>query len=72
MLPTPTPMPQGVPMINLNAGDYRIWQFTDEAIQIWNYDHNLGLMIQIGIIVIIVVVFVALMIRLLQNTMSEE
>lgn len=72
MLPTPTPMPPGVPMIELNAGNFRLWEMTDEAIQTLNYDPNFMLMIQIGIIVVAVVVFVALVIRLLQNTMSEE
>jgi hypothetical protein len=72
MLPTPTPLPPGAPMVTLNAGNYRIWQFTDEAIQVWNFDRNLGLMIQVGILVLIVIVFVAMMIHLLQNTMSEE
>lgn len=72
MLPTPTPLPPGVPMITLNSADYRIWQYTDEAIQVWNFNANLGLMIQIGIIVVAVVVFVILIIRLLQDTMAEE
>lgn len=72
MLPTPTALPPGAPMINLNAADYRLWEYTDWAIQAWNYEPNLGLMIQIAIIVIAVVAFVWLMIRLLQDTMSEE
>lgn len=72
MLPTPTAMPPGAPMVTLNAGDYRIWQFTDEAIQVWNYEPNLGLMFQVGILIVIVVVFVVIIIGLVQSMTEQE
>ena len=75
MNPIPTPTPYAYQTVEyitaLNPSDWSIWNYTDEAIQIWNYDPNLGLVVQVGIIVVIVVIFVALMIRLIQDTMSE-
>ena len=72
MLPTPTPFPDVAPAINLDAGDYRIWQFADDAIQVWNFEPNFGLMVQVAIVAILVVGFVTLLIRLIQEIMSEE
>lgn len=75
MNPIPTPTAYAYEITEyitaLNPSDYSIWNFTDEAIQIWNYDPNLGLVVQVGIIVVIVVIFVALMIRLVGDT-SEQ
>lgn len=70
MPPTPTALPPGSPMITLNASDWRIWNYTDEAIQAWNFHPNLGTVIQIAIIIIIIVAFVGLMIRLVQGYMN--
>ena len=73
MFPTPTPLPvPPVAPITFDAGNYRIWQFADEAIQVWNYEPNLGPVIQIAIIVAIVIIFVVLLTHLIQNTMDEE
>lgn len=71
MLPTPTFMPPGSPMINLTASDWRIWNYTDEAIQIWHFYPNLGTVIQMAVVIIIIVAFVGLMIKLVQGYMNE-
>lgn len=73
MLPTPTAMPVvSEPIITISSDSFRIWEFTDEAVQIWNHQPNFGLMIQWGIIIAIVATFVVLMIHLLQKTMDQE
>lgn len=73
MQPTPTALPPvNAPLITINPDDYRIWQFADEAIQIWNHQPNFGLIVQWAIIIIITVAFVALMIKLLQGVMEQE
>lgn len=71
--PTPTPLAYAVHQyVTINPNDWAIWQFADESINYWNYYHNLGLVIQIAIIVIMVIAFVVLMIRLIQQTMNEN
>ena len=73
MIPTPTPLPPPeVAPITINASDYRIWQFADDAIQLWNYDPNIGTAIQIVVVVALVMAFVLLLMFLIQDIMSEE
>jgi hypothetical protein len=72
MLPTPTPLPPGSPMVNLTTSDWRIWSFTDEAIQVWHFYPSLGTVIQFAVLIILIVAFVALMIKLVQAYMNES
>ncbi len=73
MYPTPTPLPPvtAVP-IAISAEDWGIWQYTDEAIQIWNRTGSGTVVIQWAVILIIVISFVGLMIYLVQNLMNER
>jgi hypothetical protein len=73
MLPTPTPLPPVVatPAFTIDPADWSIWNATDEAIQIWNYDYRVGLVVQTFILVLLIVGFVWLMMYLIQNTMEN-
>lgn len=72
MLPTPTALPPAVSQLTaLHGSDWTIWHYTDEAIQVWNYYPNLGLIIQISVIIVIIVAFVILLTRLIQGYMSD-
>lgn len=73
MQPTPTPFAyETVEYITLNSEEWRIWSFTDDAINVWNYNPTLGVVIQTAIIVILIIAFVVLITRLIQEMMSEE
>lgn len=73
MLPTPTPFPDVVatPAININAGDWRIWNYTDEAVQIWNRMGDGATVIQIAVIIVIVISFVAYLAMAIQSLKDE-
>jgi hypothetical protein len=70
-LPTPTAYPTveaiDMPITAVNASDWSIWEFTDEAISIWNYEPTLGQVIQTAIIIILVISFMMILIKNLQQ-----
>jgi hypothetical protein len=72
--PTPTPLPvaEAAPVV-VNAANWRIWQFVDEGIMLWNQGQqwHLGSVVQIGLIVVIVIFFVRYTIRLGQKVTNE-
>jgi len=76
MNPVPTPTPYAFETVErittLNAGDWSIWNYADDAINIWNYEPNLGLVIQTAVIVILVVAFMMILIRELQKIQDEK
>jgi len=72
MFPTPTPLPVSTPMITLNPDSFRIWEFTDEALHLWDAYPSAGLAFQWTIIIFLIVVFVVLLIKLFQEMMSER
>jgi len=61
---TPTPLPPmvGTPMININAADWGIWQYTGYALQSWNRLESGTDVIQIAVLIVIVIGFVSLLI----------
>lgn len=72
-MPTPTAFPPATELlIVVDPADWQIWNFTDEAIQVWNFEPNLGLVIQVSIIIILVVAYVAMLIKLIQQLMDKD
>jgi len=76
MNPVPTPTPYAYETIEritaLEASDYSIWNFADDAVNVWNYNPVVGQVFQTVIIVILVIAFVILFTKLLQMIMSER
>lgn len=70
--PTPTLLPNIVAPITINASNYRIWKFTDEAITLWQIATPARTQVfQVAILVVIVIVFVFLAIRWIQSLTNE-
>lgn len=70
--PTPTALPQIVAPITINASNYRIWKFTDEALTLWQMATPARTQVfQIAILVVILIVFVFLATRLIQSLGHE-
>jgi hypothetical protein len=68
-LPTPTPYAFVVTerITAIDASDWSIWQFTDEAINIWNYSPVVAPVIQTAVIVILIIAFIMLLMREFNN-----
>lgn len=73
-LPTPTAyaFPVGTPAINLDMADVGLWAYTDDVINVWNYQENFGLMVQWAIIAIMVIAFLGILYRLIQGTIERD
>lgn len=73
-LPTPTPYAFGTSqyVMEVETSNWRIWSVTDDAINVWNYEPSIGVVIQTAIIIILVVVFIMLLIKELQNIQNGE
>jgi ABC-type sulfate transport system permease component len=72
--PTPTPLPD-VPLapVVIDAARWRIWEYTDEAIMIWQQmqERNMGTVIQIAVLLVMVIFFVVYLTRLAQSLTNE-
>ena len=55
----------------LNASDWSIWNYADDAINIWNYEPNLGLVIQTAVLLVLVVAFVMILIKEIKKLQDE-
>ena len=75
MNPIPTPTPYAFETVThitaLDAGDWSIWNFADDAINIWNYNQVVGQVFHTAIILILVMAFVIILIRQLQQIQTE-
>ena len=72
---TPTPLAPVTSLpVTINAGQWRIWAFADEAILMWNRanDAHLGTVLQIAILLVMVIFFVPYLTRLAQSLVNEE
>lgn len=72
--PTPTALPVApAAPINVNPSDWRIWQFADEAIMIWNRanDFHAGTVIQIAVLLVMIIFFVVYLTRLATSLTNE-
>lgn len=71
---TPTPLPPaGTPQVIIEASNWRIWRFADEAIMVWQQGkiYHADLVVQLGIILIIIIAFVYLTRKWLQGISNE-
>lgn len=69
---TPTALPQLVAPITINAANYRIWKFTDEALTLWQMATPTRTQVfQIAILVVILIVFVFLATKWIQSLGHE-
>jgi hypothetical protein len=72
-IPTPTPYAyEAVEYITLNASDWSIWNFADDAINVWNYEPLLGQLVQTALVIVLVIIFVVVLIRQLQKLQGDE
>lgn len=73
-IPTPTPYAYVVTerITALDAGDWSIWNFADDAINIWNYYPPLGDVIQVAVVFILTIVFVMLLIKEFQRLRGKS
>jgi len=72
---TPTPLAAApVAPVVLNAAQWRIWQFTDEAIMLWNQSNrwHVGHVFQIAAILIIVIFFAWYVVSQTRNLTQEN
>lgn len=72
--PTPTPLPPPpIAPVVVNANAWRIWNFADDAVTMWNsyLGHSRAQVLQIAIIVVLVILFVFLLINWLQTITDE-
>lgn len=70
---TPTPFPDVIaPQIVIDAGDWGLWNYTDEAIQAWNKTPGGGAVIQYAVLLIIIISFVALLIKLVNDYREQS
>lgn len=76
MNPIPTPTPYAYETIErittLDAGDYSIWNFADDAINVWNYNPTVGLVFQTVVVLVLIIAFVIILTKLIQMIMSER
>lgn len=70
-IPTPTAYPAGASLINPLPVP-SLWDYTDEAITMWNYDPNAGSVVQLAIIVVMVIGYVYMLITLIQRLMDND
>jgi hypothetical protein len=71
--PTPYAFEALAPRITaINPSDWGIWNYTDEAINIWNYNSAVGAVIQTAVIIILVSAFVMLLMREFNRIQNRE
>jgi hypothetical protein len=76
--PTPTPIPLPDPaqapiQIDNIIQSYRIWQFADDAVGVWNRIGAAGTqVIQIAVIIVIVVLSMFLIMRFVRSLSNES
>lgn len=71
-VPTPTMYAEATPIVVLDQADYTLWNYTDEAINVWNYFPPVAPVLQIMVILVIVVGWVAFMGKLIQTIMDAR
>jgi hypothetical protein len=72
--PTPTPLPAApVAPVVIDAAQWRIWEYTDEALMFWNQANawHVGTVIQIAVLLVMVIFFVVYLTRLAQSLTNE-
>lgn len=75
MNPIPTPTPYAYETIErittVNASDWNIWAFADDAINVWNYNPVVGQVFQTMIVVILVIAFVIVLRSEMQRIQAQ-
>ncbi len=70
--PTPTAMVNHVAPVVISAAKYRIWNFTDEAIMLWQWATPARTQVlQVAVLIAILAAFVFIVIRWIQSLTNE-
>jgi len=75
-IPTPTPFnfptPEPGSSIVIDATAYRIWSYTDDAINVWNRGIDFFVVFQWVTIIILIIGFVYLMTNLIRELINSD
>ncbi len=73
-LPTPTLLPSaGIPPVNIDSSNFRIWNFTDESIMIWQQmGSSAQNVFQIALILVVLLVAVGVVIFWVKQIPNES
>lgn len=70
--PTPLPPPMMTAAVQIQASEYRVWAFADDAIMVWQQiGPSRTQVLQVGIIVVIVIAFAMLGIKWMQSITNK-
>ena len=70
--PTPTALPQATAQVAIQASNYRIWRYTDEALTLWQMATPARTQVlQVAILMLIIIAFVFLAIKWLKSLTNE-
>lgn len=72
--PTPTLLPNpGIPPVNINSSNFRIWNFTDESIMIWQQmGSSAQNVFQIALILVIIIVAIGVVMFWIKQIPNES